>query len=151
MRIQKLSAKNRGEVSRLLRNYWNTREMYYAKRWTDHYLKEGHKIEIKKDQFFSIAEKGKLIGCISAIIYEGNVAELRDFIIKPEYRKKGLGRKTINEMIIWCRKQDVRKIYSLTFPSKQRFLSRLKFKKEGLLKSHFKRGEDMVIMSRFLK
>lgn len=151
MKLQKLAARNKKEINTLLRSYWKTRGMSYSKKWTDHYLRMGHKTEIKKDQFFVVIEKGVFIGCISAIILEGNLAELRDFVIKPEYRKKGFGRKTMNEIVKWLKKQNVRKVYSLTFPQKQRFLSRLKFKKEGFLKSHFKKRENLVMMSRFLR
>ncbi|MFH1511695.1 MAG: GNAT family N-acetyltransferase [Candidatus Woesearchaeota archaeon] len=149
MRLERIKTKEHNEASQILTDYWRSRGMSYSKAWTKKYLKEGHKTEIRQDIIFAIKEKRKLCGIISAIVLEGNVAELRDFVIKKEFQGKGYGTKAVNQVLTWCKKRKIRKVVALCCPATKRITQKLGFIKEGLLKDHFVKGESLTIMSKF--
>ncbi len=95
-------------------------------------------------------KKNKIIGSIALIEYVGKVAEIRDFVIKKEYQKKGHGSKSLQLIENYARKRKIRKLYALVFPGNQKFFERNDYQKEGLLKHHSKKNEKMVIVSKFL-
>jgi len=150
MIIRILKKKDRNKIASILINYWNNRGMHYPLKWTRKYLISGHKIEIISDKFFVIEEEKQIIGCISLIIYEGNVGEIRDFIIKKGFRKRGFGLRILEEFLSMAKKKGVRKIYALIFPINITLYSKLGFIKEGYLKDHFIKNEDLIIISKLL-
>ncbi len=151
MGLEKLTKQERNEVIKLLTDYWKDRGMpQYNKTWAKKYLTEGHKKETKKDEFFVFKEKNKLIGIIALITDVSNVAQIRDMVVKPEYRGKGYGKVMLNGLIKLAKKRKVRKLYAFTFPKLEKFLKSSGFEKEGILKSHFAPKEDLIIMSKFL-
>lgn len=150
--LKKIKQQDREGVSKLLSSYWAERGMpEYDKRWAEEYLSEGHKKEITNDEFFVYKERNRVIGTISLITDVSNVAEIRDFVVKPEFRKKGYGRRILEGLIKLAESRKIRKIYALAFPKYEKFLDSLGFEKEGLLKNHFKDKEDLIIMSKFLR
>lgn len=153
MEIKKLEKKDMPTLAKMLREYWQSRSssMSYSQEWTKKYLRKGHSIEIKKEVFLVAKEKKEVVGNISVIVWEGRVAELRDFLVKPEKRGKGISRKLFAEAILFCKKNNVRKVFLLTFPNLEEMLERKGFTREGMLHDHFACGEDLIIMSRFLK
>lgn len=151
MKIEQLNDNDISQVALLLREYWKERRMDYSQRWAESYLKKGHSIEIKKEVFFVLKEENTLIGIISIIVWEGDLAELRDFVIKKEFRGKGYGKKLLENSIEWCKKNRIRKIISLSFPKYEKFLKEYGFEREGYLKDHFADGEHLVIMGKHLK
>ena len=150
MRPQPLTKKDIPAAAKILRTYWKSRGMTYSEKWTQDYLTKGHATEMKKDLFFVAKEKGKVIGTMSVIIYEGDVAELRDFVVDPKLRGKGFGKQIASETLEILRKQKVRKIYALVYPEYEDFWKKYGFEREGLLKDHFAKGEDLAIVSKFL-
>ncbi|MBI2583447.1 MAG: GNAT family N-acetyltransferase [Candidatus Aenigmarchaeota archaeon] len=151
MEMRKAGKSEIHEAAMLLREYWKSRGMNYSQKWAENYIKIGHKTEIKKDMFFVAKKGGKVIGTISIVVYEGGVAELRDFVVDPEFRGKGIGKQVFKNVLCIVRKQKTRKVYFYTFPSYTKFYRKFGFKKEGVLKSHYAKGEDLVIMSKFLE
>lgn len=151
MKISELRRKDITEIAVLLRNYWEERGMRYSQAWTKNYIKNGHSSEIKKEKFFVLKEKSNIIGYISIIIWEGNLAELRDFVIKKKFRHIGNGKKLLEYSLNWCRRNKIRKIMSLTFPKYKKFLEKFGFKKEGFLQNHFKNRENLYFMSKQVK
>ncbi len=151
MKLAKLGKKDVSATARLLREYWETRGMKYSQTWAEGYVRKGHKAEIKEDLFFTAKDGEKVLGAMSVIIYEGNVAELRDFVVDPEFRGKGLGHKIISEILTILKERKVRKACALIFRQYEEFYKEFGFGKEGILKSHFAEGEDLMIVSKFLK
>lgn len=152
MELKKLTKLEKTKVLKLLMDYWKERGMPdYDKKWTQKYLDEGHRKEIKNDEFFVYKNNNKLVGMVSLITDISNIAEIRDFVVKPKYRNKGYGRMILNELIILAKDRKIRKLYALTFPKYKKFLKSFGFEEEGFLKSHFIKGEDLTIMSKFLK
>lgn len=151
MEIKKVESEDLQTVATLLRNYWKERGMNYSQEWTLNYLANGHKSEIKKDQFFVLKDNEKVIGTIALVINVSDVAEIRDFVVKKEYRKKGYGKKLLEYIIEYAKHNDVRKIYALIFQPYRLFYEKYRFQLEGFLKDHFEEGEHLLVMSRQLK
>jgi N-acetylglutamate synthase-like GNAT family acetyltransferase len=150
MKLVKIGKKDVSATARLLREYWETRGMKYSQKWAEGYVSKGHKAEIKEDLFFALKDGEKVLGTIAVIIYEGDVAELRDFVVDREHRGKGLGHKIISESLTILKEKKVRKAYALIFRQYADFYKEFGFEKEGVMKSHFAEGEDLVIVSKFL-
>lgn len=150
MKIIKIKEEDKVEVAKLLNEYWKDRNMNYDLKWIREYIEMGHKIEIKEDQFFVLKEK-QPIGCISVIILEVDLAELRDLVIKKEFRNMGYGSKLLDYALEWCKEKNVRKIISLIFPQYKKFFENKGFLEEGFLKNHFKEGENLILMSKLMK
>jgi len=153
MEIKKLKKEEMPALAKMLREYWQSRSssMRYSQKWAENYLRKGHAIEIKKEVFLVAKEKKEVVGNISVIVWEGRVAELRDFLVKPRERGKGIGRRLFTEAILFCKKNNVRKVFLLIFPNLEEMLERKGFTREGVLHDHFACGEDLIIMSKFLK
>jgi N-acetylglutamate synthase-like GNAT family acetyltransferase len=51
-----------------------------------------------------IAERhGEIVGCIAILAVENDIAQLRWFLVHPEARGSGLGRRLIDEALSFCR------------------------------------------------
>lgn len=138
------------ELAKFLRSYWETRDMSYPQEWAEKYIKEGHKIEIIDDKFFTARDKDEIIGSVSLIFWEGGVAEMRDFFVKEGHRSEGIGKKLFERAYKECRNRNVRKIHAKIFPYLWNFFKGQGFKSEGLLHDHFEEGEDLMIVGKFL-
>ncbi|SIN82567.1 bifunctional helix-turn-helix transcriptional regulator/GNAT family N-acetyltransferase [Chitinophaga niabensis] len=57
---------------------------------------------------------GELIGMIAIIGKGRGVAQLRWFLLRPEFRGIGLGKKLMGEAMAFCRQQNFRSVYLLT-------------------------------------
>lgn len=138
------------KLAKLLRNYWETRDMDYSQEWTKEYIREGHRNEIIEDKFFVAEEGDEVVGSLSVILWEGGVAELRDFFVKEGYRKEGAGKKLFEKAYEFCRGRNARKIHAKIFPYLWDFFRKQEFKAEGILHDHFKEGEDLIVVGKFL-
>jgi len=149
--LEKLSTGDRQDAANMLAAYWKQRGMeQYGDEWAEAYLCEGHSKEMQSDEFFAYIQRGKIVGLISLIVDVSDVAEIRDMVIRPEYRHKGYGKKMLVELVKLAKKRKIRKVYALALEDSLKIYKGAKFKKEGLLKSHFSPGEDLTIMSRQL-
>ena len=151
MSLKKLTPKKRPQAAELLWNYWKERGMpQYDKKWAEDYLVGGHKKEIKKDEFYVYEDRAGFIGLVSLIVDVSGVAEIRDMVIDPMYRKKGYGTRMLNDLIEFAKKENIRKVFALVIPQYENLYRKMGFEKEGILKNHFAAGEDLIIMSKFL-
>ncbi|HLD57947.1 MAG TPA: GNAT family N-acetyltransferase [archaeon] len=150
--ITELTGKDLKSASKLLVDYWNSRGMsQYTNGYARKYLSQGHAKEIKFDKFFVLKSATQdAVAVVSLIVYDGDVAEIRDFVVDKKYRGKGYGRKIVEELIEKAKKLKVRKLFSLASDKNTGFYKHLGFKKEGVLKDHFSKGEDLTIFSKFL-
>lgn len=57
---------------------------------------------------------GELVGMIAIIGKGRGVAQLRWFLLRPEFRGMGLGKKLMGEAMAFCRQQNFRSVYLLT-------------------------------------
>src|SRR3989344_5101622 len=151
MEIKKLSDKDINKTSEMLKNYWKERGMNYSSKWAKEYIMEGHRKEILQDIFFLAKENEEIIGSISIIVHEGDLVELRDFVVLLAHRGKGIGKALFDHALSWCLQNNIRKIYCLSFPYLNNFWLKQGFILEGELKNHFKDEENLLIFSKFLK
>ncbi len=149
--ITELSEKDKSKLAKLLRSYWRERGFDIKQKWALNYLTEGHAEEIRENKFFTIKLNKKVIGNISVIIQKGEVAKIKDFVINEENRRKGHGTEALKFAILYCKSKGIRKIYSLIFPEYMKFYKKFNFIEEGYLKNHFKEGEDLIFVSKFLE
>ena len=148
----KLSRSSRQEAAQLLADYWSSRGMpAYDRKWAAKYLTKGHGLEVARDEFFAMRENGKLVGIVSLITDVSGVAEIRDLVVKPAHRGKGYGRVMLKQIVSLARRQKIRKVFVLAFPRYRKLYESLGFAKEGILKDHFAKGENLIVMSRFLE
>lgn len=152
LKMQEMKQEDIGEVSSLLSDYWKDRDMpEYNTSWARDYLKQGHRKEIAKDEFFVCKYNGKVIGVVALVTDVSGVAEIRDMVLKKEWRNKGLGKEILKQVIEIAKNRRLRKIFALALPHAEKLYSSAGFEKEGMLKSHFKDGENLSIMSLFLR
>lgn len=63
-----------------------------------------------------IAENnGQPVGSIAIVGTDGNTAQLRWFLIEPEFRGTGLGRRLMTQAVDYCRQQKFRQVFLWTF------------------------------------
>jgi citrate lyase synthetase len=150
MALQRLSKQEMKEAAGLLAGYWKRRGMpQYTVKWAEKYFIEGHRKEIKKDEFFVWKEKGKLVATAALVTDVSNVVEIRDLVVKKGYGKD-CEMRIISELVKLAERRKLRKIYALIFPSEVKTYASQGFVREGMLRNHFRKGEHLVIMSRFL-
>ena len=146
--IRRLSEKDTAAVADLLVGYWKERA---SKNWARKYVEEGHVTEVAYDEFFVAEEGGELAGVLAVIVYEGGVAELRDFVMLPKHRGKGGGETFLSFMLALLERSGARKVFTLVSPETKHFYTRLGFTQEGLLKDHSRAGEHLAVMSYFFR
>lgn len=151
MPLTKVTEDNAKGVSVLLADYWKSRGMpEYDEKWAEEYIVEGHKKEVQSDEFFVYKEENNVVGVIAIIVDVSGVAEIRDLVVKPEFRSKGYGKKLLLELESIAKEKGIRKLFSKTLPQSKKLFESASYQEEGILKSHFKDGEDLIIMSKFL-
>ncbi|MBU0456630.1 MAG: hypothetical protein ABH824_00760 [Nanoarchaeota archaeon] len=150
MKLSKLKKEEVEEAGKLLVSYWKSRDMpEYNLNWAKDYLIKGHNKETIKDEFFTFREKGKLMGFASLITNVSKIAEIRDEITIKDDKNLYLKR-ILKELLKLAKLRKLRKLYSLVLPKNLGVYKSLAFKKEGILKDHFKDGEDFIIMSKMI-
>ena len=80
---------NRNEFDQLL-------ELAHQEGWNPGIYDADSFYNTDPDGFMGYFIKGKLIGCISAVAYDENYGFMGFFIVKPEFRKMGYGKKLWN-------------------------------------------------------
>lgn len=143
--------KHKEKLAELLVSYWKTRDMDYPKEWAMRYIEEGHRTEIVEDKFFAALDGKEVVGSMSVVLWEGELAGLRDLYVKPEYRGKGTGSQLFEEALKFCQEKKVRKITAKIFPDLLPLVKKQGFTEEGILRSHFTPGEDLIVVAKFLR
>jgi N-acetylglutamate synthase-like GNAT family acetyltransferase len=152
MVLQKIKPSERREAASVLAGYWKGRGMpEYGRGWALSYLREGHRKEVANDEFFAFHKGGNLIGVVSLVTDVSGVAEIRDMVLKKEFRGEGYGKIMVEELMDIAKKRKIRKLFVLALKSSEGVFLSAGFEKEGMLKSHFKKGENLQILSKFLK
>ncbi len=89
----------------------NTFEAYVAGPLSEFVL-----CEDKRGQHIWVVEQGgKVVGCIAIVRSAEGVAQLRWFILTPETRGKGLGKRLMEEAVNYSRRAGYRRIILWTF------------------------------------
>lgn len=56
-----------------------------------------------RDRIWIAERQGELVGCIAILAVEADIAQLRWFLVHPDARGSGLGRRLIDEALSFCR------------------------------------------------
>ncbi|WP_298713004.1 helix-turn-helix domain-containing GNAT family N-acetyltransferase [uncultured Chitinophaga sp.] len=86
----------------------------------------------RRDRLWLATSLGRLVGVVAIQHREGRQAQLRWFLIRPEYRGIGLGKALMQQAMDFCRAQRFRKIYLLT--TDQQSAAAALYKKWGFVK-----------------
>jgi len=147
MRLRTVKISDRKELAKYLVHYWKSRGMnQFPVSWTLRYLKNGMTFEMKEERFVLLGNGNEILGTIALLMYNENVAEIRDEVWE-NYR---FGSLLLKYLINYARKKRFKKIYSLALKDKIMFYRNHGFVKEGLLRSQFKKGEHVTVMSKFI-
>lgn len=67
-----------------------------------------------KDRFFIAEHHGQIVGCVAILGHSDTEAQLRWFIVLPEYRGQGLGKKLYKQAMEYCYKKGFKTVWLLT-------------------------------------
>jgi len=93
-----------------------------------------------KDQVFLALHGTQIIGSIVVSAFSRYVVQIRWYLVHPDFRQMGLGKKLLNEALDFCREKGFQKVYLMT-TSKQEIATNL-FRKTGFRKT----GEKQLSM-----
>lgn len=145
MKITKAGQKDRKALAKFLVSYWTSRGMNFSVPWAVKYLKKGMTCEMSEERFI-FKNNGMILGSIALLKYYENVAEIRD----EAWEDDKIGSALLKHLIQYAKNRKIKKIYTLALKNKVKFYRKHGFGKEGLLKDHFKKGEHLTIMSKFI-
>ena len=98
--------------------------------WKDQYQSSGLKDLIKGSFAFAIAidKKSKKAVGMWRLLSDGiSDAYIQDLIVLPDYRKKGIGKKIVYELIKHCKKNDINWIALISEPGQEEFYKKIGF------------------------
>ncbi|MDO8537425.1 MAG: GNAT family N-acetyltransferase [archaeon] len=146
MKIQKISLSKRKHLAKFLVSYWKSRGMNYSFSWAMQYLKKGMVMEFSEERFIAVDENENILGTIALLKNNYYVAEIRDEVWQNDL----IGSLLLQELVMFAKKNKIKKLFSLALKNKISFYKKYGFKKEGMLKDQFKKGEHVAIMSKFI-
>ena len=83
----------------------------------------------ERDRFFIAEKDGEIVGNVTILGHSATEAQLRWFLIRPEYRGIGLGQELFKKAMQFCDEKDYKRVWLLT-TSDQEKASRM-YEKEG--------------------
>ncbi len=150
MSLRELEENEVEEIAEVLVENWQRKNLDYDKDWAIDYLKNGHDKEVEEEHFYVYEENGEKKAFASLVKDVNGVVEIRDEGLLPGVKDKQTMTMLLMQLISEATAMNARKIFCLTPFDKIQTFRELEFEQEGILKNHFKPGQDLVIMSRFL-
>lgn len=93
------------------------------------------KSSVRAENKFWLAEAGdRLVGSIAIVLTEENRAQLRWFLVDPEYRKQHLGRTLFTQALEYCREMKYREVFLYTTAEQKTALSM--YERAGFVLDH---------------
>ncbi|WP_145665819.1 bifunctional helix-turn-helix transcriptional regulator/GNAT family N-acetyltransferase [Chitinophaga polysaccharea] len=86
-----------------------------------------------KDRMFIATANNQMVGAVAILGSSRHLAQLRWFLIHPDYRGKGLGKRLLQEALDFCREKDYQKVYLMTTSMQEAAISL--YKKAGFRKT----------------
>ena len=100
-------------------------EGYVCKTFYDFTLRHSK----ERDRFFIAEKDGVIVGNVAILGYSDTEAQLRWFLIEPEFRGIGLGQKLFKRAMQFCEKMDYKKVWLLTTSDQEKASSM--YEREG--------------------
>ncbi|MFB6456112.1 GNAT family N-acetyltransferase [Chitinophaga sp. Hz27] len=69
---------------------------------------------VAKDRVFLAVSGGKIVGSVAILGSTRYLAQLRWFLVHPDFRGKGLGKKLLQDAISFCREKNYQTVYLMT-------------------------------------
>ncbi|MBO9730923.1 MAG: bifunctional helix-turn-helix transcriptional regulator/GNAT family N-acetyltransferase [Chitinophaga sp.] len=86
-----------------------------------------------KDRIFLAIADNQIVGSVAILGSSRHLAQLRWFLIHPDYRGKGLGKQLLQEAIGFCKEKDYQKVYLMTTSMQETAIAL--YKKAGFRKT----------------
>lgn len=86
-----------------------------------------------KDRMFLAIADNQIVGSVAILGSSRHLAQLRWFLIHPDYRGRGLGKKLLEEALLFCRAKDYQKVYLMTTSMQETAIAL--YKKAGFRKT----------------
>ncbi|MBS0031913.1 bifunctional helix-turn-helix transcriptional regulator/GNAT family N-acetyltransferase [Chitinophaga sp. 22321] len=86
-----------------------------------------------KDRMFLAIADNQIVGSVAILGSSRHLAQLRWFLIHPDYRGRGLGKKLLEEALLFCREKDYQKVYLMTTSMQETAIAL--YKKAGFRKT----------------
>lgn len=67
-----------------------------------------------KDRVFLAIHQHRIVGAVAILGASRHLAQLRWFLVHPDFRGKGVGKKLIEDALAFCREKNYQKVYLLT-------------------------------------
>ena len=89
--------------------YNHTFEPYVAVPMAEFVLKGG-----ARQRIWIVERKGEIAGCLAVVEASSDLAQLRWFLLAPQIRGRGLGRRLLTDALDFCRSAGYRRAFLLT-------------------------------------
>ena len=118
-------------------------------RFTDAYVAE----EMKGGTWHIVLSGKRILGTLLLKrVDRDNRGELKHLLVADEARLKGIGRQLLETAVAEAEKAGLRKLTGMLDATQKyalRILLDMDFELEGILKSHFRSGENVLVFSKF--
>jgi GNAT superfamily N-acetyltransferase len=74
----------------------------------------GKRYDATRDRLWSVELHGRLVGCVGILGRDEGAAQLRWFLVHPDVRGSGLGRRLLEKALTFCRARGYRCVYLWT-------------------------------------
>jgi N-acetylglutamate synthase-like GNAT family acetyltransferase len=74
----------------------------------------GRRLDPARDRLWLAELEGRLVGSIAIVGREADVAQLRWFLLHPDVRGRGLGRRLVGDALAFCRHASYRSVFLWT-------------------------------------
>ncbi|MFY0255760.1 GNAT family N-acetyltransferase [Chitinophaga sp. 30R24] len=86
-----------------------------------------------KDRMFLAIADNQIVGSVAILASSRHLAQLRWFLIHPDYRGQGLGKRLLQEAVDFCREKNYQKVYLMTTSMQEAAIAL--YKKAGFRKT----------------
>lgn len=144
MEIKALTKDDYEKIASLFDEYWNERKLHFTRKQLSNYIRN------PSNKIFALREEDIIMGLLNLSYENLDLVEIKDLIIKREFRGNAYGAKLLEHAIEYCKDNNVRKLFVLTNPNLRDAYVNYGFALEGYLKNHLADSEDLILMSLFL-
>lgn len=120
----------------------------------DLYTKESLIEESKHIKLWVAEEDGKVLGYVGFMDLKNGIGMMLSLVIDVKHQGKGIGSKLTRKVKEYAKENKYRKVLFLTKVNNKSMLilgMKEDFQPEGILRRHFRTGEDVLYMSYFIE